>query len=114
MEIAEMYKEVGGDFSDAMVRLGNEERIKKFALMFPRDDSMQNLRKAISDGDIKASFQAVHTLKGVAGNLSFTALYQAASDLTEQLRPLEEPADPALFEKVDEVYTKTIDALNQL
>ena len=114
MNIEQVYEAAGADYAEAIARLGKPERVQKFALKLPKDDSMANLRAAVESGDVATSFRMAHTLKGVAGNLSFTALYQAASDLTEQLRPQEAPADPALMEAVERAYARTISALEAL
>ena len=37
-------------------------------------------------GDAEGGFMAAHTLKGIAGNLGFTALYEAVCVLVEFLR----------------------------
>ena len=74
---------------------------------------MQNLLDAVEAGDIETSFRSAHTLKSVSGVLSFTALYLASWNLTEQLRPRKEQADPALLELVKIEYANTMDALNE-
>jgi len=38
MTVQEFYDEVGGDYNDIMSRLRTEDRIKKFAGMFARDE----------------------------------------------------------------------------
>ena len=114
MTIEECYASIGGSYEQAIERLRDAKRVQKFALMFLKDDSMEKLRAAVADGDVKASFQAAHTLKGVAGNLSFACLQQAASDLTEQLRPLAAPADAALMARVEECYGAVATALASL
>ena len=114
MDIQTFYEMTGGNYAEALSRLGNDARITKFANMFTRDDSMENLRAAVAAQDIEASFRAVHTLKGVAGNLSFTKLYDDACALTEQLRPLEAQADPALLAQVESTYSTIIEGLENL
>ena len=51
MTVQEFYDEVGGDYNDIMSRLRTEDRIKKFAGMFTRDESYNMLTKSIQDGD---------------------------------------------------------------
>ncbi len=51
-----------------------------------RDGSMMLLEKAMADGRANDAFRAVHTLKGIALNLSLTKLAAACSQLTEALR----------------------------
>ena len=39
MTVQEFYDEVGGDYNEIMSRLRTEDRIRKFAGMFTRDES---------------------------------------------------------------------------
>lgn len=113
MTIQELYKSISGNYNEACTRLINEQLVIRFVQKFPSDPSMQKLRDAVAEGDIKASFRAVHTLKGVCGNLAFTKLYKAAWDLVEQLRPQTEPADAALLEIVENEYQATLAAIEE-
>lgn len=114
LTIQEFYTTIDGDFNDVMHRLMTEKLVTRFVLKFPGDPSMQQLRDAIAADDKEVAFRAIHTLKGVAANLSFTQLQHAASDLTEQLRPRTEAADTILYNKVEEVYQQTIDAISRI
>ena len=49
MTVQEFYEEVGGDYYDIMSRLRTEERIKKFAGMFTRDESYNTCLLDTSD-----------------------------------------------------------------
>ena len=51
MTVQEFYDEVGGDYNDIMSRLRTEDRIKKFAGMFTRDESYKMLVQCINDGN---------------------------------------------------------------
>lgn len=54
--------------------------------LFIDDGSFEQLGTAIENSDIDAAFNACHTLKGVAGNVSAGPLFQAIEELTERLR----------------------------
>lgn len=112
MNIIECYQKLHGDYADAKNRLMMDRLVEKFMLKFPNDPSMHELDDAIAAGDNESAFRAVHTLKGVAANLSFTELQKAASALTEQMRDLQHPADPQLYENVKSAYRNTISAIN--
>lgn len=83
MKLNEFYVAVDGNYEDAMERLQNEMFVGKFLRMLP---SMMLLEKAMADGRANDAFRAVHTLKGIALNLSLTKLAAACSQLTEALR----------------------------
>lgn len=113
MTLQELYAKINGNYAEAQNRLMKESFIERFALMYLKDDSFVSLQNAISAGSIPDCFRAAHTLKGVAANLAFTELQQAASELTEQLRPLTAPADAAMVEVLKVAHEKVVAALNE-
>lgn len=91
--------------------MNNEALLTRFLGKFADDGNYKGLKEALERGDEKAAFEAAHTLKGVAGNLSLERLYKAASAQTELLREgrLEEARDMML--ETDEAYRLVIEAL---
>lgn len=84
----------GIDYDDAMDRFdGNVELYTRFALRYLDDSHFDGFLAAMSVGDYDTAFKEVHSLKGVAGNLSFAPLYTASSMACEYLRAGE--PDPA-------------------
>lgn len=118
MNLKEVYEKTGGDFTDVMSRLMTEERVLKFVRRFPEDPSFNELRAALDSGNTETAFRAAHTIKGIAQNLGFTALYKASDELTEALRPGSEDdikADiPALFSRTSEEYEKVVAAIAEI
>lgn len=86
MTLEELYKEIGGNYQSISERLRKEERIKKFVLLFLKDDSYQTYIQKVKEDEKEGAFRAIHTLKGVCMNLSFDELYQIANETTELLR----------------------------
>lgn len=111
MDLKEMYEKIGGNYNEAKSRLMNDALIEKFALKYEEDGTFAELKEAVSKNDIEKSFRAAHTLKGVAANLSFNELAKAASELTEQLRPLKEQASADLYAKVSRRQEKVLKGL---
>ncbi|MDO4483108.1 MAG: Hpt domain-containing protein [Clostridia bacterium] len=111
MTVPELYVALNGNYDEAKSRLMNDRLIDKFVLKFLADPTMQTLHDAVASGDIEESFRAAHTMKGVAGNLAFTMLADAAHQLTEQLRPRTDKADDALYAAVVRAYESTISAI---
>lgn len=111
MTIAECYNRLNGDYSQAKQRLMSDRLIDKFIRKFPADDSITILRTGVEQGNNEEAFRGAHTLKGVAANLAFTDLQQKASELTEQLRSLDNPADPVLLAAVEDSYRLVIDTI---
>ncbi|MCM1534224.1 MAG: Hpt domain-containing protein [Corallococcus sp.] len=113
MQIEEMYQTIGGDYRDVLGRFMTEERVLRFVRKFPLDGSFNDLQTALKNGSLEEAFRAAHTLKGVAQNLGFTALYEKAVIVTDILRggSLNVTAEmPAL----EHVYRVTIDGIAAL
>ena len=113
MNLEKLYKEIHGDYAVAMARLMYDRLVEKFVLKFLSDPSMQQLRDAIASGEHDVAFRAVHTLKGVAANLSFTELWKAASALTEQLRHSDGTVDETLLENLENAYRLVTDSIQK-
>lgn len=79
--------DAGIDVDGALERfMGSEALLVRFLRKFPADPNFSALETALAAGDCDGAFTAAHTLKGVCGNLSITALFEAVSRQTEQLR----------------------------
>ncbi|MCI5613998.1 MAG: Hpt domain-containing protein [Agathobacter sp.] len=113
MTIKECYLRLDGDYDDIMERLGTEKLVERFMLKFPQEGERQMaaLHEAMENEDIEECFKVAHTLKGVSANLSITGLYQKASALTEQLRPLTNAPDPKLVIALKEEYDHVLTVL---
>lgn len=114
MTVQEFYDEVGGDYNDIMSRLRTEDRIKKFAGMFTRDESYNVLVKSIQDGDIEEAFRAAHTMKGMCQNMAFTRLYQSSHEITEILRGKDLEGAQKMLDVVAEDYHIVISGIGKL
>lgn len=112
--LEKFYESIGGSFRDVMTRIPSEDIIKRFILKFENDESYKNAAAAFTQGDIKEAFLAAHTLKGVAKNLGFDRLGDAASNLTEALRNAQVLPPDELLTKVTEEYNAVIDAIKLL
>lgn len=88
----------GADMDGAMNRLLNDEELYATCFGYFMDDpSFAALGTALDSKDYAAAFEAAHSLKGVAGNLGLTRLYQLSGGLVEPLRH-GQPGDAHLSE----------------
>lgn len=104
MTIQECYAQMGADYNEVFRRLYNEAMIRKFVLLFPKDDSFHNLEAALKEQNVKEAFRAAHTLKGVCQNLGFSNLYAPAVTLTETLRAGQLEGTAEQFAEVEKQY----------
>lgn len=110
MTLQECYVKIGGDYNDILHRFMNENMVRKFVLKFPQDNNMALFEESWA----KTAFRAMHTLKGVAVNLGFTALYNVSSALTEKLRSQEYDNLDGLIADVKKQYDIVIEAIAAL
>ena len=77
----------GADYHATMERfMGNESMYLRFLDMLFQDENLQKLGHSLQTGDWMGAFEAAHTLKGVAGNMGLTPLYEAVCEIVEPLR----------------------------
>ena len=118
LTIQEVYEEIGGDYNDVIKRLRKPELVEKFTKKFLDDMSFNDLKKALDDENLEDGFRAVHTLKGVCLNLSYTSIFEVANELTEMLRPGNgEPVMEEVFEaleRLEERYNVVIEGIKKL
>lgn len=86
MDLKTCYENMNADYNDVMLRLRNENLVQKVLILFLEDNSFSTLESALTQGDFETAFRAVHTLKGIALNLSLTTLIKPAVALTDALR----------------------------
>lgn len=114
MTVKECYELMEADYSEVIHRLGTPERIAKFLVRFPEDQSYAELREAYASGDAETAFRAAHTLKGVCMNLSLTRLFRSADALTEALRGKELTEDISrLLKQLQDDYEHTLECINK-
>ncbi len=90
----ERLREYGADLEGAMERLGDDWEFYYSCLVYLWQDEqyvfLQNHWERVQYGEVQLCtdevFDAVHTLKGVTGNLGLNPLYTVLSQLTEELR----------------------------
>lgn len=111
-EVRRRLEAAGIDVDDALSRfLDNEALMTKYLCRFPQDPNMDALRRAIAAGDGSAGFEAAHTLKGVAGNLSLVTLFHQISPLVEDLRAGNLAAAAEKLPAVEAAYAAVKEAL---
>lgn len=113
MTLKECYRQLGGDYTEAVARLHNEPFIHRCILKFMRDQNYQKLCGALSSGSCDAAFRAAHTFKSLCHTLSFRHLYPSVDELTERLR--EGRLDQALpfWEQLRPEYERTMALLQK-
>lgn len=86
-EIIESLISWGCDVPGALPRfIGNRDFYCRMLAMVPDEESFAKLGACLAAGDVRAAFEAAHTLKGVLGNMGLTPMYDEACAIVEPLR----------------------------
>lgn len=83
----QLYKKIGGNYSAAMERLGNDERIAHFMKYFLEDKSYERLKEAYASNDENVIYDEVNTFVEVCKTLSLDKLAETGSVIMEAYRP---------------------------
>ena len=78
------------------------------------DEHYSLLVAAVEAGDAEEGFRVAHTLKGVAGNLSFSSYFAVLDPVTESLRSGDLESARRLMPNVEKAHMETIAILEQL
>lgn len=86
MTTEELYRHLGGDYSEVLSRLRSEALIKKLIKMFPDDPGYSNLCIALKYGDTEGARLAAESLLGVCQNLGFKNLERSVFEVNAALK----------------------------
>lgn len=110
----EFYVKIRGDYDEALARLADDELIVQLAELFLEDTNYADLLQAVDNNDTESAFRAVHSLKGASSNLSYTALAEVASRVTELLRVGDLEEAKLLLPELKVVFEDTVNGINEL
>ena len=98
---------------DALKRVGGSMALYKRLLnSFVGGDNIDPIEKALNDGAMDDASRLVHTIKGVAANLSLEKLTAAAVDLEHKIKDGLDCS--ASFETLKQTYLDTSVHINEL
>ncbi len=113
MTLQECYAEIGGDYEDVTARLRSERLVQKFLLRFLEDTSYELFCTSMKEKNYDEAFRAVHTIKGICQNLSFTRLLKSSSEMSDALRNGWTPEADELTGSLTEDYMQTVDGIRK-
>lgn len=90
---------------------GNEVLYEKYLLKFKEDAHYEAVKAAFESENYEEMQKTAHTLKGVAGTLGLTDIYQNCADIVAALRSENREQIPQLFHSLQHAYEKTMDIL---
>ncbi len=106
---------IGVNLEEVLERfVDNEELYFNCIEKFKKTDYFDKFEAAFKEKSVSEAFEAIHTLKGVVGNLGFTWLYRKCVDVTEILRAGSLDVDPELLFDLKEEYDRVLTNVNNL
>ncbi len=111
MTLKDCYERFGGNYDEVLGRLQREKTVEKFVLKFLDDKSFCLLADAMDEKQYEDALRAVHTIKGICQNLSFTRLYESSALMTKTLRDGDVESAAGMMAQVTQDYEQTIQCI---
>lgn len=113
MNLKDCYTELGGDFDAVIGRLLRKQMVSKFLFKFLDDKSFVLFEKSMDNKNYDEALRAVHTLKGICQNLSFTTLFESSNQITIALKNNDYQTAIDLAPLLSKDYYKTVHAIEE-
>ena len=104
MNVKQFYSDINGSYESALAIMINDALISRMLTKFVTSDSPLNMVSLYEQKDYRGLFAAAHSLKGVAGNLALTPLYELACTITEATRNSDDVNLDKEIEELKRVY----------
>jgi HPt (histidine-containing phosphotransfer) domain-containing protein len=115
MTLLEFSEKTNMDLKGTLARFANMEAlVKRFLNKFPDDRSFGELQAAMQEKNYENILRAAHTLKGVAGNLGLTGLFEINQKIVEAVRNQEYDHLDEYFAQDKKEYDTVIECLSSL
>ena len=114
MNLKDCYIKFGGDFDEVLGRLRREQIVQKFMYKFLDDKSFHLFEASVENKDYEEALRAVHTLKGICQNLSFTRLFESSSLMTKALKENDWDKADDMLPQLSMDYYEIINAIEEL
>ena len=118
MTLQELYKEIDGDYEQAIRVLRMDKLVDKHIRKLTGNGVVEELIDAGKRMDAAERFEKAHAVKGVCSNLGLTKLSGLASEVSEEFRPgnarkLTDGEVKEKLEKIEQLYRKTADGIRR-
>ena len=118
MTLQELYREIGGNYDQAMRVLRMEKLLDKHIRKLTSNGVVEHLLEAGKEMDPTRLFESAHAVKGVCANLGLVTLSEAASEIAEEYRPgnprtLSDAQVKAKLQEIADLYQKTTDGISR-
>lgn len=114
MSLMEDLSALGVDTKDALARfMGNSDLYERMLKKFPKAVEESPVLAYARSEDYETAASNAHALKGVAGNLSLTPLYDSYTKIVDMYRESNFEQANALLDETLEVQQKFLDVIEK-
>jgi HPt (histidine-containing phosphotransfer) domain-containing protein len=101
------------NFDEGVKRVVNNAALYvKLLTKFKTDINLGEIGTCLEAGDYEKAQASVHTIKGIAANLSLTALFEKVRNLESQIK--EKALQPGALDTVQAVYAETLKKIDEV
>lgn len=86
MNVKQFYLDIHGNYDNALSIMMSDSLIERMLAKFINNDLYEQIITCYEKKDYRSLFSAVHSFKGVTGNLALTPLYEISCVITEATR----------------------------
>ena len=105
MNVKQFYLDINGNYQGALSIMMNDMLIERMIRKFMGDNSCKQIVSCYQEGKLHDVFVLSHTLKGVAGNLSLTPLYEISCVITEATRNNDQADIAKEIKQLEDIYS---------
>jgi HPt (histidine-containing phosphotransfer) domain-containing protein len=101
------------NFDEGVKRVMNNTKLYvKLLTKFKTDTRLDDIETALSSGEMEKAQTAVHTVKGVAANLSLSELFKQSLELETQIKA--KAVNPNQLETLKTVFSTTLQEVEKV
>lgn len=113
-KVIEKLTAYGCDTAAAIDRMmGSEDLYVRFLGKFLDDESFLQIKPFIDMEDNEGALKSTHTLKGVAGNLGLTPVFEIAADMVNRFRADDPEGAIAEYDLLAEKYNELYNIIRE-
>jgi HPt (histidine-containing phosphotransfer) domain-containing protein len=101
------------DEADGIKRVMNNAKLYvRLLTKFKNENNLNELNTQLGAGDLEKAQTAAHTIKGIAANLSLTALFQQCLEVETQIK--NKAVDQGTVDTLNTVFTETLTEVDKV
>ena len=114
LEVLEELKELGVDIEDGLKRLNKNEKLYKRLLgTFVKTMKANTISPDFDANNCTEAIEIAHAIKGTAGNLSITPVYEAYSEIVSLLRAGQTEEARTILKKIIPIQDEIIQCIEK-